>query len=74
MYGLKQAAVLAYDQLKKHLATHGCHLIKGTTGLWEHEMRQTKFCVCVNDFGIKYFNKEDLEHLLGCLREKYKYD
>ena len=28
MYGLKQAAVLAYNQLKKHLGTHGYHPIK----------------------------------------------
>ena len=57
---------------KKHLATHRYHPITGTTGLWEHETRRTKFCVCVADFGIKYFDKANLEHLLGGLREKYK--
>ena len=67
MYGLKQAAILAYDQLKQHLGSHGYCPIVGTTGMWEHETRRTKFCVCIDDFGIKYFNKDDAEHLLTCL-------
>ena len=37
MYGLKQAAILAYDQLVKNLANHGYHLCKYTMGLWEHD-------------------------------------
>ena len=36
MYGLKQAAILAYDQLVKNLANHGYHLCKYTMGLWAH--------------------------------------
>ena len=37
MYGLKQAAILAYDNMKKHLATHKYHQIIGTTGMWKHK-------------------------------------
>ena len=72
MYGIKKAAILAYDQLKKYLTMHRYCPIVGTTGMWEHKTRQTKFCVCVNDFGIKYFNKGEAEHLFGCLWQKYK--
>ena len=72
MYGLKQAAVLAYRELKKNLATHGYHPITGTVGLWQHETRPTKFCVCVDDFGVKYYTKEDANHLITSLREHYK--
>ena len=36
MYGLKQAAILAYDQLVKNLANHGYHPCKYTMGLWAH--------------------------------------
>ena len=46
MYGLKQAAILAYDNLKKNLEPHGYRPIVGTAGMWEHETRPTKFCVC----------------------------
>ena len=30
------------------------------------------FCVYVDDFGIKYFNKEDAKHLLTSLKKHYK--
>ena len=73
MYGLKQAAILVYNNMKKKLATHKYHSIIGTTGMWKHKTKKTKFCVCVNDFGIKYYSKEDADHLLDCLQEKYKY-
>ena len=53
MYGLKQATILAYDNLEKNLAQYGYRPIVGTTGMWEHDTRPTKLCVCVDDFGIK---------------------
>jgi hypothetical protein len=28
--------------------------------------------LCVDDFGIKYERKEDLDHLLNALRQKYE--
>ena len=37
MYGLKQAAILAYDNMKKHLAAYGYHPIRGITGMWKRE-------------------------------------
>ena len=73
MYGLKQAAILAYDNLKKNMKQYGYCPVLGTTGMWEHETRRTKFCVCVDDFGIKYFSKEEAQHLLDCLGKHYKY-
>ena len=33
MYGLKQAALLAYRNLKQHLAPHGYYPVIGTVGL-----------------------------------------
>ena len=72
MYGLKQAAVLAYDQLVEHLAPHGYFPCPQTTGIWRHKTRQTRFCLCVDDFGIKYFSKADADHLLNALKTKYK--
>ena len=54
MYGLKQAEILAYCHLQEKLLQYGYKPIVGTVGLWEHKTRPTKFCVCVDDFGIKY--------------------
>jgi len=68
MYGLKQAAILAYDNLKANLAQNGYTPVIGTVGMWQHDTRRTKFCVCVGNFGIKYYDKKDTDHLLDCLK------
>ena len=72
MYGLRQAAILAYRHLVKVLAPHGYHPCKYSLGLWKHKTRKTVFCLCVDDFGVKYFNQEDKDHLLNALRQHYK--
>ena len=53
MYGLPQAAILAYEQLCDHLATGGYYPIVGTNSMFKHKTRPTVFCLCVNDFGLK---------------------
>ena len=30
-------------------------------------------CLCVDDFGVKCFNKNDAEHLLNLLQASYEY-
>lgn len=42
-------------------------------GLWEHKTCLTKFCVCVDNFEIKYFSKAGTEHLLESISHNYKY-
>ena len=73
MYGLKQAAVLAYHHIKKTLEPHGYYPVLGTTGLWKHKTRPLTFCLFVDDFGIKYFNKHDVEHLFDKISSIYNY-
>ena len=64
MYVLLQEAILLYDHLRTCLALHRCALVVGTVGLWKHETRSTHLCVYIDDFGVKYFNKNDADHLL----------
>ena len=64
MYGLKQAAILAYDNLQKNLKPFGYAPVIGTVGIWQHETRPTTFCLCVDDFGIKYNTTQEAQHLL----------
>ena len=71
MYGLKQAAILAYNQLKNNLEKHGYFPIPQTVGMWKHKTRRTKFCLCVDDFGIQYHSKADADHLTNALQEFY---
>jgi hypothetical protein len=71
MYGLKEASVLAYDQLRAHLAPYGYAPVRFTPGLWKHNKLRTTFTLAVDDFGIKYFDKADLDHLFKALETKY---
>ena len=71
MYGLKQAAILAYVQLVEHLSKHGYEPVVGTTCIF-NKTRRTRFCLCVDDFGVKYYTQDDLQLLLQALQSKYK--
>jgi hypothetical protein len=72
MYGLKEAAILAYEQLRDHLAPYGYSPVAHTPGLWRHATRPTTFTLAVDDFGIKYFSKPDAQHLFDALSNRYE--
>ena len=71
MYGLKQAAILAYKQLVKHLHPFGYTPVPHSLSLWTHDRKPTKFCLCVDDFGVKYYSKEDALHLINAIKQGY---
>jgi Reverse transcriptase (RNA-dependent DNA polymerase) len=71
MYGLKQAGRIANDQLTEFLAADGYAPVPITPGLWRHATRDITFTLVVDDFGIKYTNQDDLDHLLASLRKHY---
>ena len=64
---LKQAAILAHKHLKHCLLPYGYELIYSTLGLWHYKTKPTKFCLYVSDFSIKYWSKEDAEHLCNAI-------
>jgi hypothetical protein len=71
IYGLPQAGILAQDRLVKHLATHGYKQAEHTPCLFRHESNSVSFTLVVDDFGIKYKDEADADHLLAALRELY---
>ena len=71
MYGLKQAAILAFEYLVSNLSQYGYHPLPHTLSVWKHESHPISFCLCVDDFGIKYFRKADANHLLTSLQNHY---
>ena len=71
MYGLPQAGILANNLLRKRLANHGYYECTHTPGLWRHNTRNISFVLVVDDFGIKYSNKEDALHLAAALKQHY---
>ena len=59
--------------LSKKSKPFGYSLVVGNIGIWKHETRPITFCLCVDDFGIKYTSKEDALHLLDSIGTNYKY-
>ena len=72
MYELKQAAKLARDQLVATLKPYGYYPTTESQNIWAHVSRPIIFCLCVDDFGIKYFSQEDADYLLTALRSAYE--
>ena len=72
MYGLKQAALLAYNFLVENLEPYGYHPILHTIGIRKHKLHPITFCLCVNNFGVKYFHKHDVDHLINALQKYYE--
>ena len=54
MYGLKQAAILAYKLLLQRLEKDGHYPIPLTDGLFQHKSMKTVFAQCIDDFWVKY--------------------
>ena len=71
MYGLKQAAVLAYNKLSTHLSDTGYHPIIGSMGMWKYKEKKINVCLCVDDFGVEYHNKADAQSFLDMLGQHY---
>ena len=69
IYGLPPAGRLAYDKLLKILREGGFEPAAHTTGLFCHKTLPVTFCLVVDDFGVKYENKSDVEYLLILLRK-----
>ena len=72
MYGLKEAGIIAFNYSVENLTPHGYYPCHYTLGLWKQITRRTIFILCVDDFGIKHYNKDDPNHLLNALHTKYE--
>jgi hypothetical protein len=72
IYGLPQAGLLARERLVKHLHGHGYCEAAATPSLFRHKTRDIAFVLVVDDFGVKYANKADMDHLITVLRELYQ--
>jgi hypothetical protein len=71
MYGLKEARVIAFNQLMEQLAAYGYEPMPFTPGLWRHQTKQIMFALCVNNFGVKYFSLLDPNHLINTIKATY---
>jgi hypothetical protein len=72
MYGLPQAGRLANDRLVETLAPFGYRSCLVTPGLRKHDTNSVVFTLVVDDFGVKYTDKADAEHLMNALKQTYE--
>jgi hypothetical protein len=40
-------------------------------GFWKHKIKSIQFVLVVDNFGIKYIKKDDLDHLIRMLEKYY---
>ena len=71
IYGLPQSGLLSQQRLVKHLAMHGYHRTPSNECLFSNVDRTVQFTLVVDDFGIKYTDVAQRDHLLSVLRMQY---
>jgi hypothetical protein len=72
MYGLPKAGIIAQNLLTKRFHKAGYQQSKITPGYWHHDWCLFSFTLVVDNFGVKYINKEDVKHLASILKHDYK--
>jgi hypothetical protein len=71
VWGLPQAGILANKCLQQKLAPFGYFESTNTLGLWYHKTRPITFTLVVDNFGVKYVNKDDVDHLIASIIKDY---
>jgi hypothetical protein len=72
VYGLPQAGRLAYKKLRIFLEPHGYVPCPVTPGLWKHLDSDLMFSLVVDDFGVRYTHRAQVDRLLEVLKLEYK--
>lgn len=72
IYGLAQAGKLAQERLFHLLNSNGYYAISPNCPcVFKHVTDEIMFCIVVDDFGIKYKDKETAEKLIRVLQQLY---
>ncbi len=71
VWGLLQAGILANKRLCGKLEPFGYFKHANTPGLWYHKMQPISFTLAVDNFGVKYVKKEDVDHLIASIKKAY---
>jgi hypothetical protein len=71
VWGLRQARILANKHLRRKLPPFGYYECVNTPGFWYHESQPITFTLVVDNFGVKYVKKEDVDCLIASLKTKY---
>ncbi len=69
VWGLPQAGIVANKCLQQKLAPFRYFESTNTPGFWYHETRPIIFTLVVDNFGVKYANKENMDHLMASIKK-----
>ena len=72
MYCLVQVGIIYHESLKEHLKPYDYAPSRITQALWTYQIRDINFTLVVDDFGTRYRNKKDADHLISALQGKYE--
>ena len=71
MYGLVQAGIIGHKVIKENIKPYAYAPERITQGLWKHQDRDINLTLVVDNFGIRYINKKDADHLISEPQAKY---
>ena len=71
MYVLKQAGIIANQELQQHISAYVYRPLQCNPGLWKHDNKDTIFSLVVNEFLVQYSSEMYAEHFLHALHQKY---
>jgi len=71
VWGLPQAGILANKCLWRKLALFGYTECVNTPGLWKHETQPISFTLVINNVGVKYVSKNNVDHLIASIEMTY---
>jgi hypothetical protein len=71
VWGLPQAGILANKRLRQKLAPFGYSECINTPGLWHHESRPITSIFVVDNIGVKFVNRDDVDHLIARIKKTY---
>ena len=63
-----------FRHLKRSLPSFSYEPVPGTLGLWNYATRITTFCLCADDFVVKFWTKEEADLLCNIIGELFCYD
>jgi hypothetical protein len=72
MYEPPQTGIIAQELIVDQLKLHGHSQSETMPGLWKHKTCPIVLSLVINDFGVKYIGKENVQHLLDTIQKYYK--
>jgi hypothetical protein len=71
VWGLLQADILANKRLHRKLMPFGYNESTNTLGLWRDEPKLITFTLVINNFGVTFADKANVDHLISSIKQTY---